>query len=93
LQGVVTQALVPRRDGAGRTAVCEVMVASSAIRNLIREGKVHQIPSFLQSSAEQGMISFDQHLAQRFGEQLISKGTALELAHDPNEFKRLARLS
>jgi twitching motility protein PilT len=68
------------------------MIASAAIRNLIREGKVHQIPSFLQSSADSGMLSFDQHLAQRYSEQLISKATALELAHDPNEFKRLARL-
>jgi twitching motility protein PilT len=39
-----------------------------------------------------GMISFDQHLAQRYTDQLISKATAMELAHDPNEFKRLARL-
>jgi twitching motility protein PilT len=92
LQGVVTQALAPRRDGAGRSIICEVMVATSAIRNLVREGKTHQIPSFLQSSSDVGMISFDQHLAQRFGEQLISKGTALSLAHDPNEFKRLARV-
>ncbi|MGH8861892.1 MAG: type IV pilus twitching motility protein PilT [Jatrophihabitantaceae bacterium] len=92
LQGVVTQALAPTKDGNGRTIVCEVMVATSAIRNLIREGKVHQIPTFLQSSADVGMISFDQHLAQRYGEQLISKSTALELAHDPNEFKRLARI-
>ncbi len=92
LQGVVTQALVPTRDGNGRTIVCEIMVATSAIRNLIREGKVHQIPSFLQSSGEQGMISFDQHLAQRYGERLVSKSVALELAHDPNEFIRLARL-
>lgn len=92
LQGVVTQALAPRMDGMGRTIVCEIMVATSAIRNLIREGKVHQIPSFLQSSGDVGMISFDQHLAQRYGEQLISKTTALELAHDPNEFRRLAMI-
>jgi twitching motility protein PilT len=92
MQGVVTQALAPNRDGTGRTIICEVMVATPAIRNLIREGKVHQIPTFLQSSADVGMISFDQHLAQRYAEQLISKQTALELAHDPNEFKRLARV-
>jgi twitching motility protein PilT len=92
LQGVVTQALAPTRDGRGRTIVCEIMVATSAIRNLIREGKVHQIGTFLQSSADLGMISFDQHLALRFGQQLVSKATAMELAHDPNEFKRLARL-
>jgi twitching motility protein PilT len=92
LQGVVTQALAPRKDGMGRTIVCEIMVATSAIRNLVREGKVHQIPSFLQSSSDVGMISFDQHLAQRYSDGLISKNTAIELAHDPNEFKRLARV-
>jgi twitching motility protein PilT len=92
LQGVVTQALAPTKDGSGRTVVCEVMVATPAVRNLIREGKVHQIPSFLQSSADVGMISFDQHLALRYSEQLVSKRTALELAHDPTEFKRLARI-
>ncbi|HZC74065.1 MAG TPA: type IV pilus twitching motility protein PilT [Jatrophihabitans sp.] len=92
LQGVVTQALAPRKGG-GRTVVSEVMVATSAIRNLIREGKVHQIPTFLQSSSDVGMIGFDQHLAQRYAEQLISQYDALEIAHDQAEFKRLARLT
>jgi twitching motility protein PilT len=92
LQGVVTQALVPRKDG-GRTVVCEVMLGSAAIRNLIREGKAHQIPSVLQSSHDLGMISFDQHLAERFAAQLVTKGTALDVCHDPIEFSRLARLS
>jgi twitching motility protein PilT len=92
LQGVVTQSLAPTIDGEGRIAVCEIMVATSAIRNLIREGKVHQIPTFLQSSSDVGMISFDQHLAARYAERQISKATALELAHDPEEFLRLARV-
>jgi twitching motility protein PilT len=92
LQGVVTQALAPTIDGDGRVAVCEIMIATSAIRNLIREGKVHQIPTFLQSSSDVGMISFDQHLAARYTQRWISKGTALELAHDQEEFMRLARL-
>ena len=52
LQGVVTQALAPRKDGKGRVAIGEVMVATPAIRNLIREGKTHQIPSFMQSSSD-----------------------------------------
>jgi twitching motility protein PilT len=91
LQGVVTQALAPRKDG-GRTVVCEVMLASAAIRNLIREGKVHQIPSVLQSSHDLGMISFDQHLAERFAAQLVTKGTAFDICHDPIEFSRLARI-
>jgi twitching motility protein PilT len=46
----------------------------------------------LQSSGEIGMISFDQHLAQRYNQQLISMSTALELAHDQTEFRRLARV-
>jgi len=92
LQGVVTQALLPRKDSPGRVLACEVMWASSAIRNLIREGKVHQIGSFLQSSKDMGMISFDQHLADLYGAQLISRSTAMEMCHDVNEFKRLARI-
>jgi twitching motility protein PilT len=89
LQGVVTQALVKRRDGAGRTVVCEVMFATAAIRNLIREGKNHQIPSFMQSSGAEGMLTFDQHLAQRVHESAVSYEQALDLCHAPEEFKRL----
>ena len=92
LQGVVTQALAPRRDGNGRVVITEVMVASPAVRNLIREAKAYQIPTVIQSSAELGMVTFDQSLASAFIDQLISKQTAMELAHDPGEFKRLARL-
>jgi twitching motility protein PilT len=92
LQGVVTQALAPRKDGKGRVVITEVMVVNPAIRNLIREAKAHQIPSVIQSSGELGMITFDQSLANSFIEQLISKQTALDLAHDPAEFKRLARI-
>ena len=91
LQGVVTQALAPRRDDRGRTVVCEILVASAAIRSLIRENKVHQIPTVMQSSGELGMVSFDQSLANSYADMLISKATALELAHDPDTFQRLAR--
>jgi twitching motility protein PilT len=90
LQGVVTQALVKRNDGLGRTVVCEVMFATAAIRNLIREGKNHQIPSFMQSSGQDGMLTFDQHLAQKVHEDAISYDKALELCHSAEEFKRLA---
>jgi twitching motility protein PilT len=92
LQGVVTQALAPTRDGKGRTVVTEVMVVSPAIRNLIRESKAYQIPTVIQSSGALGMITFDQSLANSYFEQLISAQTALDLAHDQGEFKRLARL-
>ena len=92
LQGVVTQALAPRKDGKGRVAITEVMMVSPAVRNLIRDAKTYQIPTVIQSSSEQGMISFDQCLANKFSELLISKQTGLDLAHDPAEFKRLAKL-
>jgi twitching motility protein PilT len=89
LQGVVTQALARRADGMGRTVICEVMFATAAIRNLIREGKNHQIPSFMQSSGADGMLTFDQHLAQRVQESMITYSQGLELCHAPEEFKRL----
>ncbi|WP_111765151.1 type IV pilus twitching motility protein PilT [Nakamurella deserti] len=92
LQGVLTQALAPRRDGRGRVAITEVMIANPAVRNLIREGKAHQIPTVIQSSGGLGMVTFDQSLAQAFQDQSISMQTALELAHDPAEFRRLARV-
>ncbi len=90
LQGIVTQALVKRSDGLGRTVVCEVMFATAAIRNLIREGKNHQIPSFMQSSGQDGMLTFDQHLASKVHENAISYEKGLELCHSAEEFKRLA---
>jgi twitching motility protein PilT len=90
LRGVVTQALCPRAEGRGRTIVAEVMVATPAIRNLIREGKNHQIPSFMQSGGGEGMISFDQHLAERLRQQLITFESALEICHSAEELKRLA---
>src|SRR5579875_2445224 len=90
LQGIVTQALARRSDGLGRTVVCEVMFATSAIRNLIREGKNHQIPSFMQSSGADGMLTFDQHLASRVHEGAISYEKAVELCHSMEEFRRLA---
>jgi twitching motility protein PilT len=90
LQGVVTQALCRRKDGTGRTVICEVMFATPAIRNLIREGKNHQIPSFMQSSGTDGMLTFDQHLAHRFQQQIITYEQALDLCHSEAEFSRLA---
>jgi twitching motility protein PilT len=91
LQGVVTQALCPRADGTGRTIIAEIMTATPAIRNLIREGKNHQIPSFMQAGAKDGMLSFDQHLAERVQHQIITFAQALELCHSAEEFTRLAR--
>jgi twitching motility protein PilT len=90
LQGVVTQALCPLADHSGRTVVTEIMIATPAIRNLIREGKNHQIPSFMQAGGAEGMLSFDQHLSERVKEQLITYEQGLDLCHSAEEYKRLA---
>jgi twitching motility protein PilT len=90
LQGVVTQALAPRVDGQGRAIITEIMFATAAIRNLIREGKNHQIPSFMQSGGREGMLSFDQHLAERVRTGLLSYEQGLGLCHAPEDYTRLA---
>ena len=64
LQGIVTQQLLPTADGSGRVVACEVLVPTPAVRNLIREGKTHQIYSALQTSGAIGMQTMDAHLAQ-----------------------------
>jgi twitching motility protein PilT len=92
LEGVMTQALAPSIDGNGRVLACEILVATPAVRNLIRESKTHQITSIMQSSADVGMVAFDQHLATLYAQSRISKSVARGLAHDPVEFDRLARL-
>ncbi|HYN95415.1 MAG TPA: type IV pilus twitching motility protein PilT [Pilimelia sp.] len=88
LQGVVTQALCQTADGRGRAVITEIMFATPAIRNLIREGKNHQIPSFMQSGGAEGMLSFDQHLAERVRSQIITVQRALELCHSAEDFER-----
>jgi twitching motility protein PilT len=90
LQGVVTQALCPRADGTGRTIITEIMFATPAIRNLIREGKNHQIPSFMQSGGGSGMLSFDQHLAERVRQQVITYEQGLDLCHSVEDYSRIA---
>jgi twitching motility protein PilT len=62
LQGVISQVLLPTKDGKGRVAALEIMVATVAIRNLIREGKTHQMPSSIQTGTQVGMQSLEQSL-------------------------------
>ncbi len=90
LQGVVCQTLCRRADGPGRAVATEVMVATSAIRNLIREGKTHQIYSSMQAGQKQGMHTMDQHLADLVKAGKISYETGLEKCHHTEEFNRLS---
>ncbi|WP_061962169.1 type IV pilus twitching motility protein PilT [Demequina flava] len=89
LQGVVCQALCRRSDGPGRAVATEVMIATPAIRNLIREGKTHQIYSMLQAGSRQGMHTMDQHLAQLVKMGRISYETGVEMCHHLEDFNRL----
>src|ERR1700693_1839272 len=89
LQGVVTQQLVPTVDGMGRAVACEVMIATPAIRNLVREGKVHQIYSSMQAGGRFGMQTMDMSLAHHVKAGRISQGMAFERCHDPEELQRL----
>ncbi|MCW2713554.1 MAG: twitching motility protein, partial [Frankiales bacterium] len=89
LQGVVCQQLVKTADGKGRVVAAEVMVATPAIRNLIREGKTHQIYSALQAGAKHGMSTMDSNLAALVKRGTITYDAALEKCHHVDDFKRL----
>ncbi|GAA2521146.1 type IV pilus twitching motility protein PilT [Rarobacter incanus] len=89
IQGVVCQTLCKRADGPGRVVATEIMVATPAIRNLIREGKTHQIYSSMQAGAADGMHSMDQHLADLTKQGVISYETGLEKCQNVADFNRL----
>jgi twitching motility protein PilT len=89
LQGIVTQQLLPTADGQGRVVACEVLVPTPAVRNLIREGKTHQIYSAIQTSGALGMQTMDAHLAQLVRMNRISRQLAEQRASVPEELKRL----
>jgi twitching motility protein PilT len=89
LQGIVTQQLLPTADGSARVVACEVLVPTPAVRNLIREGKTHQIYSALQTSGAVGMQTMDSHLAQLVRSGKVSGKLAEQRASVPEELKRL----
>jgi twitching motility protein PilT len=90
LQGIVTQQLILRNDGRGRVVAAEVLIATPAVRNLIREAKTHQIYSAMQAGGRYGMQTMDQSLAGLVQKGKTSYQTATERAHDVEELKRLA---
>ena len=89
LQGVVTQQLLPTADGAGRVAACEVMIPTPAVRNLIREGKTHQIMSAMQTSSNVGMQTMDAALASLVRQGRITRKLAEARSSHPEELRRL----
>ncbi|MGN6373208.1 MAG: type IV pilus twitching motility protein PilT [Solirubrobacteraceae bacterium] len=89
LQGIMTQQLLPTADGSGRVAACEVLVPNAAVRNLIREGKTHQIYSVLQTGSAQGMQTMDAALVQLIRSGKVSQQLAEARSSSPEELRRL----
>ena len=90
LEAVISQRLIPTLDGNGRVAAFEVMLADSAIRNLIREGKNYQIPSAMQSAKKRGNQTMDDCLVDLYTAGRIARKDAMLYAGDPDEMaKRL----
>ena len=90
LQGIITQTLIPRRHGEGRAVACEVLVPTPGVRNLIREGKNHQIYSAMQTGGKFGMQTMDAALVDLVRRNVISREEAEKRASNPEELGRLA---
>ncbi len=89
LQAVIAQQLLPRAGTPGRIPAVEVMIATPAIRNLIRENKTHQIPSMIQTSGAVGMQSMDQNLRDLYLKGFITYDEALTRAMNVEELKKM----
>jgi twitching motility protein PilT len=90
LLGVVSQRLIPRIEG-GLIPACEIMISTSAVANLIRENKIHELPLVIETSAEKGMISLNRTLANLVKNRKISLENALSFSLNPIELKMLIR--
>src|SRR5437660_1359750 len=90
LEGILCQSLLPRADGRSRVLAMEILIPNSAIRNLIREDKVHQIYSMMQTGQDiHGMQTFNQSLATRFHKRQITRETAMQRTSNINELRDL----
>jgi twitching motility protein PilT len=90
LEGIMCQALLPNAAGDGRSMALEVLVPNSAVRNLIREDKIHQIYSIMQTSGETyGMQTLNQSLAALYHKRSITMETAITISQNPDELREL----
>ena len=85
--GVISQVLLPRKDGKGRVAAFEVMLMTPAIGNLIRKGETNKIQSTLQTSRRLGMITLDDYLLDLVKKDVIARDVALDAAQDPADLE------
>jgi len=89
LLGVLCQALIPKADGSGRIAAVEIMLANPAIRNLIREGKIHQLPNVIRTHAQLGMELLDQALVNLYRRRIINHENLFAFCNDRDEVEKL----
>ena len=90
LEGIVCQALMPRADGKGRVVSLEILVPTPAIRNLIRDDKIHQIYGAMQAGQEKlGMQTANQSLASLYQKRLITLDTALSSSSNKDELQEM----
>jgi len=89
IEAVITQQLIPRATSAGRVPAVEIMIATSAIRNLIREAKTHQMPTVIETGMHYGMQTMDGSLADLVRRGVITHDEAAARALDPENFQRL----
>ncbi|MCX6718703.1 MAG: PilT/PilU family type 4a pilus ATPase [Candidatus Staskawiczbacteria bacterium] len=90
LLGIISQRLIPRIKG-GFIPVCEVLICNNAISNLIRENKIHEIPAVIETSAKEGMISFNRAMVDLVRKKEISLKNATDYSLDPSEIRNLLR--
>ncbi len=88
LLGIISQRLLPRIRG-GLIPACEILLSNSAVANLIRENKIHEIPMVIETSSEQGMITLNRALANLVRAKEVALRTAVEFSLSPGELKRL----
>jgi twitching motility protein PilT len=93
LEGVVTQQLLPKASGQGRVAACEVLISTPAARNLIREGKTHQLYTVMQTGGQQGMQTMNASLADLVRRGQITRDLAMRRSSVPDELERLMLMS
>ena len=87
--GVLCQTLVPRADGSGRIAAVEIMLGTPAVKNLIREGKIYQLPNIIRTSNQEGMETLDQSLVTLYLRGIITGESLVRFCNDKDEVEKL----
>lgn len=89
LQGVLCQTLLPRADGNGRVPAVEIMLANAAVKNLIREGKTHQLQNVIRTCRQMGMCTLDDALIRLYGFRLVEREEVLARCVEKDEVSRM----